>query len=302
VHSHFWMSGIAAIRAAGAYGLPTVHTYHALGAEKLRHQGAADTSPPVRILEEAKIARRIDCIVATSAAELIELQRMGSRIGSICVIPCGVDSEQFSPNGVGEPRNPNVLRIATVSRLVPRKGVDTVIESMTSLENAELIVAGGGESARIEDDAEVTRLSNLALRCGVSQRVSFRGPIEREGVAELLRSADIAVCTPWYEPFGIVALEAMACGVPVVASAVGGLKDTVIDGITGFLVPPRSPQKLADALRRLQTDARLRRTLGHAARKCAVTNYQWSKIALETLKVYRLSIDGKAQQRFAVVS
>jgi glycosyltransferase involved in cell wall biosynthesis len=302
VHSHFWMSGIAAIDAAAVFGLPTVHTYHALGVEKLRHQGAADTSPPVRICEEAKIARRVDCIVATSRAELLELQDMGERPRSICVIPCGVDVVRFSPFGDREPKNSGRFRVVSVSRLVPRKGVDTVIESIASVPDAELVVAGGGETGRLEDDFEARRLRTLASKRGVSQRVSLRGPIERERVAELLRSADAVVCTPWYEPFGIVALEAMSCAVPVIASCVGGLSDTVIDGVTGFHVAPRSPEQVSEALRRLQGDAGMRREFGRAARERAVAHYTWSEVARETLKVYRLSIDGKVQQRFAIVS
>jgi D-inositol-3-phosphate glycosyltransferase len=300
VHSHFWMSGIAAIGAAEAFGLPTVHTYHALGIEKLRHQGAADTSPAIRLTEESKIARAADCIVATSAAEIVELQRMGAPPRAVRVIPCGVDVEQFSPYGVRETKSADLFRVVTISRLVPRKGVDTVIESLASVPHAELIVAGGGEADRSADDPETRRLFALASNCGVAERVFLRGPVERRRVGELLRSADVVVCTPWYEPFGMVALEAMACAVPVVASSVGGLKDTVTDGVTGFHVAPRSPIQLADALRRLQADVRLRRAFGRAARERAMTHYTWSKVAFETLEVYRWAIDGKAEQRLAM--
>jgi glycosyltransferase involved in cell wall biosynthesis len=300
VHSHFWMSGIAAIAAAGTFGLPTVHTYHALGIEKLRHQGTADTSPAIRIFEEAQIAREADCIVATSRAEIEELQNMGAPPRAIRVIPCGVDVDQFSPDGICEIKNPDVLRIVTISRLVPRKGIDTVIESLASVPSAELIVAGGGEAGRFADDPETRRLLELASGCGVAERVFLRGPVERPRVVELLRSADVVVCTPWYEPFGIVALEAMACAVPVVASSVGGLRDTVIDGVTGFHVSPRSPSELAIALRRLQSDERLRRAFGRVARERVTSDYTWAKVALETLDAYRLVIDGEASQRFAM--
>ncbi len=299
-HSHFWMSGVATIAAADVLGIPTVHTYHALGVEKLRHQGSADTSPAIRIFEEARIAREADCIVATSRAEVNELQRMDAPSNAIRVIPCGVNVEQFSPHGLGEHRNPDVLRVVSLSRLVPRKGVDTIIESMASIANAELIVAGGGEAGRFADDPETRRLLGFASECDVADRVFLRGPIERGRVAELLRSADVVVCTPWYEPFGIVALEAMACAVPVVASAVGGLKDTVVDGVTGLHVSPRSPEQLAQALRRLQGDARLRQSFGRAARERVVSHYAWSNVALETLHAYGSVIDGKGRQRFAM--
>ena len=225
---------------------------------------------------------------------------MGAPSNAIKVIPCGVNVEQFSPHGLGERRNPDVLRVVSLSRLVPRKGVDTIIESMASIANAELIVAGGGEAGRTADDPETLRLLRLASECDVADRVFLRGPIERGRVAELLRSADVVVCTPWYEPFGIVALEAMACAVPVVASAVGGLKDTVVDGVTGLHVSPRSPEQLAQALRRLQGDARLRQSFGRAARERVVSHYAWSNVALETLHAYGSVIDGEGRQRFAM--
>jgi glycosyltransferase involved in cell wall biosynthesis len=302
VHSHFWMSGIAAIAAADAFGIPTAHTFHALGVEKLRHQGSADTSPAIRVFEEARIARGVDCIVATSKAEVVELHDMGATPQAVRVIPCGVDVEQFSPLGPCEIKTPGALRVVTISRLVPRKGVDTIIESISSVANAELVIAGGGETGRLADDPETRRLVALASLYGVAGRVFLRGPIERQRVVELVRSADVVVCTPWYEPFGIVALEAMACAVPVVASNVGGLKDTVIDGVTGFHVSPRSPRQLADTLRRLQADVRLRQAFGRAARERAISHYAWSNVASKTLDVYRSVIDGETRQRFAMAT
>jgi D-inositol-3-phosphate glycosyltransferase len=299
-HSHFWMSGVATVAAAEAFELPIVHTYHALGVEKQRYLGKADTSPATRLSEEAKIARGVDCIVATSRAEIAELQAMGASLGAICVIPCGVDVEQFSPRGIREVKTSNLLRIVTVSRLVPRKGVDTIIESLAAIPDAELIIAGGGEAGSFDGDPEMQRLLAVAAHCGVAERISFRGPIERRRVAELLRSSDIAVCTPWYEPFGMVALEAMSCAVPIVASRVGGLQDTVVDGVTGFHVAPRSPSQLADAVRRLQADKRLRRAFGRAARERATTRYSWSNVASQTLGVYRSVIDAEARPRLAV--
>ncbi len=300
VHSHFWMSGIATIAAAEALGIPTVHTYHALGVEKLRHQGAADTSPAIRVFEEAKIARCVDGIVATSRAELEELQRMGASPNAIRVVPCGVDVAQFTPYGIRASRNPDVLRVVSISRLVPRKGVDTIVESIATITDAELVIAGGGEAASLADDPEARRLSDLAASCGVADRIDLRGPIARREVAELLRSADVVVCTPWYEPFGMVALEAMACAVPVIASSVGGLNDTVVDGVTGFHVSPRSPEQLGRALRRLQSDVRLRRAFGRAARERVVSNYAWANVALETLEAYRAVVDDAAWRRFPV--
>lgn len=287
VHSHFWMSGKAALRAARPLGIPLIHTFHALGAEKRRFQGAADTSPAGRISEECAIARDADRIIATASAEVFELLRMGANPRKIKVVPCGVDVERFSPVGAREARHTDRFRILTLSRLVERKGVADVIEALAHVRDAELIVAGGGAGVDATTRGEARRLAELARAAGVFDRVEFRGPVARDAVPAVLRSADVVACTPWYEPFGIVALEAMACGVPVIVSAVGGLIDTVVDGVSGLHVPPRDPRLLARALRLLATDHERRRELARAGMLRARTRYSWARVAKETLDTYR---------------
>jgi glycosyltransferase involved in cell wall biosynthesis len=286
VHSHFWMSALAALAAAGPLDLPVVHTFHALGVEKRRHQGAADTSPAIRVGAEADIARRADRIVATASAEVFELSRMGANPRSLRLVPCGVDLDHFTTVGTSEPRRRDRLRIVTLSRLVPRKGIDTVIEALADAPGVELVVAGGGETPDLASDSEALRLAELARACGVGDRVSFRGRTARADVPALLRSADVVGCVPWYEPFGIVPLEAMACGKPVIVSSVGGLVDTVVDGVTGFHVAPRAPRQVARALEALR-DSRLRRAMGRAGEERVRLRYAWPRIASETLEVYR---------------
>jgi glycosyltransferase involved in cell wall biosynthesis len=286
VHSHFWMSGKAALAAARPLGIPVVHTFHALGSEKRRHQGAADTSPAERLDIETTIAREADRIVATASAEAFELLRLGTNPRAIKIVPCGVDLDRFSPDGPAEERDPNRLRVVTLSRLVPRKGVADVIAALVRVPQAELVIAGGGEAAG-SVDPEARQLVELARSLGVARRVKLRGRVGRDAVPALLRSADVVACTPWYEPFGIVPLEAMACGAAVVVSAVGGLIDTVIDGITGLHVPPRDPQQLARVLRALAEDPARRRSLARAGTRRARARYSWNRVASETLDVYR---------------
>jgi glycosyltransferase involved in cell wall biosynthesis len=136
-------------------------------------------------------------------------------------------------------------------------------------------------------DAEGRRLLRIAGEAGVAERVDFRGGLARADVPPLLRSADAVVSVPWYEPFGIVPVEAMACGVPVVGSAVGGLIDTIVDGETGFHVPPRDPKRLASTLRTLLDDAALRRRLGAAGARRAAEKYGHDQVAAATLHCYR---------------
>jgi D-inositol-3-phosphate glycosyltransferase len=294
VHAHFWMSGRAALAAAHPLGMPVVQTFHALGIVKRRHQGTKDTSPRGRIAEEREIIRRADRIVATCSDEVFELRRLGADLRKISIAPCGVDLRLFHPYGSKDPRRPGLHRLVVVTRLVERKGVGNVVTALQKVPQAELVIAGGGDADRLRNDSEALRLLALADEHGVADRVTLRGRIEREDVPPLLRSADVAVCVPWYEPFGIVPLEAMACGVPVVATAIGGLIDTVLDGVTGIHVPPRRPERVAEALRTLLSDQDLRRRLGDAGIARARARFSWERVADLNLAAYDAVLEPRA--------
>jgi len=286
VHAHFWMSGRAALAACRPLGLPLVQTFHALGVVKRRHQGAKDTSPPSRIREEAMLAKEADRIVATCSEEVFELVRMGADLRRIAVAPCGVDLGLFRPDGPAEPRPAGRHRMLVVSRLVERKGIGNAITALARVPEAELVVAGGPPADRLDGDREARRLAGLATRLGVADRVQLRGRVGQRDLPALYRSADLVVCVPWYEPFGIVPLEAMACGAPVVASAVGGLVDSVVDGVTGVHVAPRRPDLLGPVLSALLADKARRAALGAAGARRACRRYGWDRIAGSILEVY----------------
>jgi glycosyltransferase involved in cell wall biosynthesis len=286
VHAHFWMSGLAAL--AGVRELrdvPVVQTFHALGSVKRRHQGTADTSPPERLRLESALARQAAQVIATCSDEVGELIRLGVHRSRVSVVPCGVDVDVFTPVGPTAPRGGRP-RLLTVGRLVQRKGVEDAVRALPLVPRAELVVAGGPAHGSVEDDPEVRRLRAVAARIGVSDRVTFLGQVSREDMPALLRSADIVVAVPWYEPFGIVPLEAMACGVPVIASAVGGLLDSVVDGVTGAHVPPRQPEALAQMLCRLLADPVRRTAYGLAGADRAAARYTWDRVADDTEAVY----------------
>jgi glycosyltransferase involved in cell wall biosynthesis len=284
-HAHFWMSGLATLAAVKDLDIPVVQSFHALGVVKKRYQGKKDTSPHNRVRLERTVGRQVDAVVATCSDEVFELVRMGVPRRKISVVPCGVDVERFTPKGPRAPRG-RQPRLLWLGRLVERKGVDTVIDALPRLPGTELLIAGGPERSRLPQDDEARRLRDLAARLRVLDRVYFLGRVERTEVPKLLRSADIVVCTPWYEPFGMVPLEAMACGVPVVASAVGGMIDTVVHGATGIHVPPRRPDVLALAVRNLLGDSVRREAYGIAGMDRARARYGLDRIAAETLAVY----------------
>ncbi|MET9230065.1 glycosyltransferase [Lentzea sp. NPDC003310] len=284
VHSHFWMSGLATMIAVRRQRIPFVHTYHALGTVKRRHQGARDTSPAERIAVERLVGYEADAVAATCDDEVEELLVMGLKRHKITVVPCGVDTELFSVGGrVRRKTAPH--RVVSVGRLVPRKGFDDLIAALPRVPDTELVVAGG--PADLRADPEARRLRACASAHGVADRVHLIGQLARTAMPALLRSADVVACVPWYEPFGIVPLEAMACGVPVVATAVGGLKDTVVHGVTGALTPPKDPRSLARVLRGLLADPSRRMACGIAGHDRVNVCYTWAEIAARTELVYQ---------------
>jgi glycosyltransferase involved in cell wall biosynthesis len=288
VHAHFWMSGLASVDAGARLGIPVAQTFHALGAEKQAHQGTADSSPAARLDAERWLARAVDHNIPTTAREFRTLVGMGASPDRMTVVPCGVDLDLFRADGPQWPRSTGRSRVLCVSRLVPRKGIDDVIAAVAELQDVELLIAGGPPESMLFEDEHARALMAMIDRLGVGDRVRLVGAVERPSVPTLMRSADIVCCTPWYEPFGMVALEAMACGTPVVASRVGGLVETVVDGVTGILVPARHPRSIRAAIAALLHDPARRQAMGGSALHRA-HSYAWPKVAARTLEIaYRM--------------
>src|SRR4051794_28947028 len=176
VHSHFWMSAVAALDAARDVGVPVVHTLHALGNVKRRHQGARDTSPPERIEIERRIVRQVDRIVATCTDEVFELVRMGTDRRRVTVVPCGVDVGLFSGDVRPEERGSDRHRLVCASRLVERKGLGNAVTALTELPDAELHIAGGPPAAELDAYPEAQRLRRLAGGLGGARPPALCGP------------------------------------------------------------------------------------------------------------------------------
>ncbi|MBC2879017.1 MULTISPECIES: glycosyltransferase [Streptomyces] len=297
VHAHFWMSGLVALMGTHGLGVPVVQTYHALGTVKRRHQGKADTSPPERLEVERTIGASCARILATCSDEVDELELMGVARDRCSVVPCGVDTEHFSARGrvALTPARRARHRLLVVGRLVPRKGVDLALKALQRIPDAELVVAGGPPVDGLLKDPEAVRLLGLARRLRVADRLVLLGCVPHEEMPALIRSADIVLCTPVYEPFGIVPLEAMACGVPVVATDVGGHRDTVAHGTTGLLVPPGKHVELADAVTGLLADPERIAAYGREGRARAVARYGWETVAEGVERVYERVADRVAE-------
>ncbi|WP_225839461.1 glycosyltransferase [Streptomyces sp. NK08204] len=287
VHGHFWMSGMAALAGARELGLPVVQTYHALGTVKKRHQGAADTSPPDRVAIEKAVGHECRAIIATCRDEVAELEAMGLPRRRIRVVPCGVDPDRFAPVPGARGQRSGPPRLLTVGRLVPRKGFDRAIRALASVPDAQLLIAGGPEPALLFGEPEAERLWTIAFECGVGNRVALLGGVSRACMPGLMSSADLVLSLPSYEPFGIVPVEAMACRTPVVATAVGGQLDTIVDGRTGVLVSPDdTDEDIGRAVRRLLDDPDLLAEYGAHGRRRVLDRYTWDRVADGVTRVY----------------
>jgi glycosyltransferase involved in cell wall biosynthesis len=285
VHAHFWMSGLASV-AAAARALPVVQTFHALGSVKRRHHRDADTSPPQRIDLERSLCGTVAHVVATCSDEVFELRRLGLARDRASIVPCGVDTSVFTPKGPVAPRSGRP-RLLVLGRVVERKGQEDAVRALARVPDAELVVVGGPPVAELDGDPEVRRLRAVAEEVGVADRLRFSGSVARADVPAWVRSADVVLAVPWYEPFGITPLEAMACGRPVVATAVGGLVDSVAEGVTGDLVPARDPERLGEVVAALLADDARRAAYGAAGVKRARARYRWSRVVADTEAVYR---------------
>jgi glycosyltransferase involved in cell wall biosynthesis len=285
VHALRWTSGLAALAAARDLRIPVVQQFDSLGVAERRHRALPFQVGTERIRLEPAIGRSVSAVVAGSSDEESDLTRLGVPRRSIKVVPCGVDTDEFSPEGPVAKRNGRP-RLVTVADLEEHEALATLLQALSKVPGAELVVAGGPPRAELRGDFAYRRLAKVAESFGVSGRVLFAGQVGRSALPPLLRSADLLVSVSEYEPSGMVSVQAMACGTPVVASAVGGQVDAVVDGTTGILVPPGRPTLLAQRIRQLLAHPMLLEAFSVAAADRARSRYSWDRIAHETLAVY----------------
>ncbi|MFZ6183149.1 glycosyltransferase [Nannocystis pusilla] len=288
-HANFFMSGLVAAELKRELGVPFAVTFHALGKVRRQHQGPADGFPDERFAIEERVVGEADVIVAECPQDEVDLMTLyAADPEKLVMVPCGFDPEEFWPGGRAEARAALGLAdgdrvVLQLGRMVPRKGVDNVIRALARLPGelrARLVVVGG--ESRRPDPAltpEIGRLMAVARAEGVADRVTFVGSRGRGELRDYYVAADVFVSTPWYEPFGITPLEAMACGVPVVGANVGGIAHTVAHGETGYLVPPSDPDALADKLALVLSQPRLARRLAQLGLQRVHALFTWEKVA-----------------------
>jgi glycosyltransferase involved in cell wall biosynthesis len=297
IHAHFFMSALVAAGIKQLLGIPYTVTFHALGAIRQIHQGNNDKFPPDRIQIEKEVALLADQVIAECPQDRDDLMNYYNVPAcKICIIPCGFSDEEFYPIEKHAARDmlkfkrdePIVLQLG---RMVPRKGVDNVVKAVAKLKangkKIKLVIVGGeSEEPNPANSPELARLQGIAQKHDVLDHIHFVGRKGRDELKYYYSAADIFITTPWYEPFGITPLEAMACGTPVIGANVGGIKYSVIDGETGALVSPENPGELADKVNELIFDKDRLLQLGQNAVNRVNRYFTWANVAEKVSRVY----------------
>jgi D-inositol-3-phosphate glycosyltransferase len=288
VHSHYWQSGWAGGLLARRTNVPHVVMFHTLGEVKNRAR-ISEQEPRQRIHHERNVVRRADAILTASDHERVFLERYyGAEPGRIHTIPCGIDLDLFRPQPREQARLDLRLDhdrpvILWVGRLEALKGVDILVSAVAQLGERDvtlLLVGGDDRASGLRESLEAQAAAE-----GITANVRFEGPVPHDRLPAYYSAADVVVVPSYYESFGLVAVEAMACGTPVVASRVGGLVSTVTDGVTGYLIPWRCPEPFAEKLEVLLNNPELRANFSAAARR-SVERYRWSRIGNEMAAFY----------------
>jgi glycosyltransferase involved in cell wall biosynthesis len=315
IHGNFWMSGWVATELRQRLGIPVVQIFHATGKTKKRHQKKVDTSPGDRIKTELSIVREVDRLIAQCPAERTELiEDYHANPRKVVIIPSAVNTSIFRPIAQAEARRRIGIAqdgkvIVYIGRMLPRKDIRNIVRALALLAKknagegkdvrycAPTLLVVGGETVEPDPEAtpEIGELQRLASASGVAEQVRFVGKRQANELCYYYGASDVMVTTPWYEPFGLTPLEAMACGRPVIGSAVGGLPFTIKDGETGLLVPPRDPAALAHALQHLLSQPELCVKMGKAARQRVEHEFTWSIVAMRTAALYETVLAERIQ-------
>jgi D-inositol-3-phosphate glycosyltransferase len=274
VHSHYWLSGQAGLSLADSWQVPHVTTFHTLARKKLQAR-AGESEPERRVQAETRVIEQASTIVVSTDQEKEDLSRLyGVSPRSVRIIPAGVDLDLFKPVDREDARRSLGIQesniLLSVGRIEPLKGIEILVRAMallSDLDDSRLVIVGG----KPQEDDEIKRLKSIAAELGVETRTTFTGTVQQTELPAYYSAADVFVLPSYYESFGLVALEAMACGTPVIASRVGGPGSFITSGETGYLVPWPCPEPYAQRLDVLLANPALATAMGKAARAKALT-------------------------------
>jgi len=294
VHTNYWLSSWVGMELKKSQPLLQVHTYHSLAAVKYKSVSTIPTIAKTRLQVEKTLLETADRVVATSPQEKEHMRSLVSSTGNIEIISCGTDIERFGSIARWTARRelgiaPETKVVLYVGSLDPRSGIETLVRavSLSAVPKADVkLIIGGGWGAGESDSKERDRIGSIVEELGLSDITSLRGGLSRDILPAYYAAADVCVVPSHYEPLGLVALEAMASGTPVIASDVGGLKYTVVPQETGLLAPPKNEAVFADAIDRLLGNSLWRLQLGHRARQRVETYFSWDRIASQLSQLY----------------
>jgi D-inositol-3-phosphate glycosyltransferase len=300
LHSHYWQSGLAASKLAELWGIPFVHSHHTLGKVKNRYLAPGDEPEPDRRLAgEADVIASADVLLTSTDEEWQHLSCLyGAHHDRLKTLHPGVDHERFKPADRLEARrelglNPEEAVVLYVGRIQPLKGVELAVRAIEQLVPAldrpvRLVAVGGPSGAR--GTAELDRLKGLAERIGIADHIDFVGGQSHDRLPTYYNASDVVVVCSHSESFGLAALEAHACGIPVVATAVGGLAHIVDDGASGYLVESRDPAVFAARLKDLLGDDQVRAAFSRRA-IASSNRFSWATTAAAVLDLYECLIE-----------
>jgi len=305
VHTNYWLSAWVGMQLKKLQAVKQVHTYHSLGAVKYQSVATIPLIANTRLAVEKACLETADCIVATSPQEQEHLQTLVSTKGNINVIPCGTNLQRFGSVSLESARQqlgiaPETKVVLYVGRFDQRKGIETLVRAVNLSQlrahgELKLIIAGGSRPGQ-SDGQERDRIEGIVTELGMSDLTTFPGRLDDQELSVYYAAADVCVIPSHYEPFGLVTIEAMASGTPVVASNVGGLQFTVIPEKTGLLVPPKDEVSFAQAIDRILTNPEWHKQLAQAARKRVENCFSWEKVASQLTEVYLQLLEQPAKE------
>jgi len=292
IHTNYWLSGWVGLQLKSFLGSPQVHTFHSIGAVKYGTTDMVSLIAQTRLDVEQRCLEQADCVIATSPQEAITLRQRVSRKGQIRVIPCGINTQHFASVSKVDARQklgiePDSQMILYVGRFDRRKGIETLVQACAKRSQPFQLYLVGGSRNHGSDVGEQKRIRAIVKELGLEAVTTFTGAVSQQELPAYYAAADVCVVPSYYEPFGLVAIEAMATGTPVIASNVGGLQHSIVHNETGVLVPPHNEDLLAAAIADVFADPERWQILAEAGRQRVQSHFSISAVTAQVHQLYQ---------------